>query len=82
MSLQQVIDPLFEKCETIDELRSEIVRILRERGEDASDGRIKVLMRGLFGGTRVEISEDGQFANRWRRKFLSGAPGKSMQSAA
>jgi hypothetical protein len=63
------IDKLYESCETYEQLKSKIIVLLKGKGEDTSEKRLKVLLRGLFGGTRVEIDNEGNYANKWRRKF-------------
>ena len=63
------IEKLYESCATYEQLKSAIIVLLKDKGEDTSEKRLKVLLRGLFGGTRVEIDKEGNYANKWRRKF-------------
>ncbi len=63
------INKLYESCATYEQLKAEITALLKNKGKDTSEKRLKVLLGGLFGGTRVEINQDGNYANKWRRKF-------------
>ena len=44
------IEKLYESCATYEQLKSAIIVLLKDKGEDTSEKRLKVLLRGLFGG--------------------------------
>lgn len=68
MNINAQIEALYESCKTGDELRRELVKLLDSAGMP-SDRWLNATINGLFGGTTVYLQSDGQYANKWRRKF-------------
>jgi hypothetical protein len=61
-------DVLYDKCRTTDELRAEIEKIVAADGH-RGEKWVNLTIRALFGGTTAYLQEDGQYTNKWRRKF-------------
>lgn len=72
MNINDAINALYDKCSTADELRAEIAKIMEADGTPGEKW-INLTIRGLFGGTTAWTRSDGEYENKWRRKFQSSA---------
>jgi hypothetical protein len=68
MSKDPRVEALYEHCNTLPELRQELAKILETDGM-SSEKWLGTMVTALFGGTTVYYQDDGQYANKWRRKF-------------
>jgi hypothetical protein len=68
MSLDIETDALFDQCDTYDQLREKLGRLLESRGMPGEKW-FDLKFRALIGGTTVYRNENGAIINKWRRKF-------------
>ena len=68
MSKDPEIDALYDRCNTLPELRRELAVILNSRGLQGEKW-VNVTVTALLGGTTAYTRPDGEYENKWRRKF-------------
>jgi len=68
MDIDDEINALYDKCSTWEELRAEIAKIMEADGTPGEKW-VNLTIRELFGGTTAWTTPDGQYTNKWRRKF-------------
>lgn len=68
MNFDDEIRNQFEQCNTMEELKLALRRVIAKHGKD--DRLLKGILLGFFGGHVVRVDSQGVPLNPWRRKFL------------
>lgn len=80
MNIDDEIEALYDKCKNSGELRAEISKIMEAHGH-LGEKWVNLTIRALFDGTTVYLRPDGQYENKWRRKFQEPIPPEEFRIA-